>query len=203
MIKVTRRTFIRRSGTATLGSVLGLGLLPSLTRKLHATDQSEPTNVNTSNGVKFGYERDSLTQSWQTKGGTLTITIKFTSSPEKGVCAATGVMSVTRIASFKIIHSKVAYIGTVTDLSLVTWQAQDGVPAVIYVAHPTPPTTAPVVAIANPDNPGQTIGTLFTVGSASTDTAVSMTATVYIGDEYSADYTLGPLAYTVAACTVA
>jgi hypothetical protein len=202
MIRVTRRTFIKRSGTATLGSVLGLGLLPSLTRKLHATDQSEPTISKSSNGVKFKFEKASLTQSWDVKGGKLSISINLSSSPEQGVCALTGVMSVLRVASFVITHSRVAYLGKVTDLSLVTWQSQDGVPRPVYVAHPTPPSTAPVVAIANPDRPAETIGTLFTTGSASTDTAVSMTATVYIGDEYSNDYTLGPLPYSVSPCPV-
>ncbi len=202
MIKVTRRTFIKRSGTATLGSVLGLGLLPSLTRKLHATDQSVPPVTKSANGVKFQYEKASLTQGWDVKGGKLSISITLSSSPEQGVCALTGVISVLRTATFALLHSKVEYTGKVTDLSLVTWQCQNGVPQAVYVAHPSPPSTAPVVAIANPNNPQETIGTLFTTGSASTDTAVSMTATVYIGDEYSADYTLGPLPYTVSPCVI-
>ena len=43
MKKITRRTFAKRTGGATLGSAIGLGILPSITRKLHATDNSGDT----------------------------------------------------------------------------------------------------------------------------------------------------------------
>jgi hypothetical protein len=40
-VQITRRTFVKRTSEMTLGSVLGLGILPSITRKLHAIDGSE------------------------------------------------------------------------------------------------------------------------------------------------------------------
>lgn len=46
MTKYTRRSFVKRTGSATLGAALGLGLLPSLTRKLHAADTSTSQGVN-------------------------------------------------------------------------------------------------------------------------------------------------------------
>ena len=201
MSKFTRRTFVRR-GTATLGTVLGLGLLPSLTRKLHATDESSPPVV--PNGLKFDYAGDGTASRTETfHGGTLTISIAFTCSPAKGVCSTVGLMSVLRQASFSITLSGVFYKGTAVDLSLVTWQVVDGVPRVTSVTHPNPPTTAMDVAIANPNNTNETVGTLFTLGSRGSDPYVSFTAMVFLGDEYSPQYKLGPIQYTATACTVA
>ncbi len=53
---ITRRRFVKTTGGATLGTVLGLGLLPSVTRRLGATDISD---FGARNGVKYadaGYD---------------------------------------------------------------------------------------------------------------------------------------------------
>ena len=200
MSKFTRRTFVKR-GSATLGAVLGLGLLPSLTRKLHATDQSTPPPA--ANGVKFDYEGNGTASRTDTyQGGTLTMSITFTCSPAKGVCGAVGLMSVLRSATFVTTLSGVNYRAAATDLSLCTWQCVGGAPMCTQVLHPNPPTTHPDVAIANINNPNETVGTLFTIGSRGSDPYVSLTAMVLLGDEYSQEFTLGPIQYSVAACTV-
>ncbi len=194
MSRFTRRVFIKRGGAATLGSALGMGLLPSLTRKLHATDQSGgvPTNV------KLTYSQTAKKQSWQYMGGTLTITIQLVSSPESGVCSGSAVMSVSRTAIYTKVSPKVTYTASYSEIANVTWQCIGGVATATSVTHPTPP-SSPDIAIANVNNSKETIGTLSTVGSAGSNPAVSLTATVLIGDELSPDYTLG-LSYTPACC---
>jgi len=194
MSRFTRRVFIKRGGAATLGSVLGLGLLPSLTRKLHATDQSGGESTQ----VKLTYAQPAKKQSWQYMGGTLTLTIQLVSSPESGVCSGTAVMSVARTAIYTKASSRVTYTASFSEIANVTWQCIGGVATATSVTHPTTP-SSPDVAIANVNNPKETIGTLSTVGSAGSNPAVSLTATVLIGDELSPDHTL-ELTYTPACC---
>lgn len=195
MTKFTRRVFIKKSGAATLGSVLGLGLLPSLTRKLHATDQSGETPAN----IKLSYGQTSLTQSWQYMSGTLSMSIVLASSPGNGVCSGTAIMNVVRRATYTQVRPRVTYTGTVSEISNITWQCVGGVASATSVTHPTPP-TSPDVAIANVNNPNETIGTLSTASSGGSNPAVSISAIVLIGDEPSKEYTLGPLSYTPSCC---
>ena len=49
--RINRRSFVKRTGAVTLGSVLGLGILPSINRRLHATDTS--VNPITVTGVQY------------------------------------------------------------------------------------------------------------------------------------------------------
>ncbi len=201
MANISKRSFVKRGGAATLGTFLGLGLLPSLTRKLHATDQSGPPPV--PNGVKFDYAGNGTASRSDTfQGGTLTMSITFSCSPGKGVCAPTGLFSTLRTATFSITLSGVFYTGTATDQSLITWECLEGTPMPAGVIHPTPPTTGPNVAIGNPNNPKETVGTLFTIGSRGSDPYVAYGAQVMIGDEYSPEFKLGPIQYTAACCVV-
>ena len=135
MTRFTRRVFIKRGGAATLGSVLGLGLLPSLTRKLHATDQSggDPRNV------KLTYDEAAKTQSWQYLGGTLTISIQLVSSPESGVCSGTAVMGVSRTAIYTKASPRATYTASYSEIANVIWQCIGGVATATSVTHPTPP----------------------------------------------------------------
>lgn len=190
----TRRVFIKKSGAATLGSVLGLGLLPSLTRRLHATDQSGGLT-----NIKLSYTQTSLSQSWGYLGGTLTLKIQLSSSPGNGVCSGSAVMSVTRTATYTKSLPKVTWSASYSEISNIIWQCVGGVATATSVTHPTPP-SSPDVAIANVDNPKETIGTLSTSGSPAASPAVSISATVLIGDELSPERTLGPLSYTPACC---
>lgn len=76
MTKYTRRSFVKRTGSATLGAALGLGLLPSLTRKLHAADTSTGEGVKTTNTLGVG-----VTSKIDVPGGRLCLSVKFTINP--------------------------------------------------------------------------------------------------------------------------
>lgn len=193
MSKFTRRVFLKRSGTATLGSVLGLGLLPSLTRKLHATDESgDPTEA------RLTCDLDTLSQSWAYMGGTLSLSIVLSPSLGSGVCGSAPVMTVTRTATYVKETKVVTYSAAFSEVSDVTWQCIGGVVTATSVTHPVPP-SGPDVAIANVDNAKETIGTLGVTGSSPTDPAVTISATVLIGDEF-VTHDLGPLAYAASCC---
>lgn len=196
MSDVTRRVFIKRGGAATLGSALGLGLLPSLTRKLHATDQSgDVTNC------KLNHPLLPLSEDYAVMGGVLTMSITLAASSGNGVCSGSAVMNVMRSATYtrKLLPRLAwSYTATFREISNVTWQCLGGVPTATSVTHPVPPTSLDA-AIANPNNPSETIGTLSMEVSNAANPAVQMTATVIIGDE-SASRTLGPLSYRPACC---
>lgn len=212
MSTFTRRSFVKKSGVATIGGVFGLGLLPSLTRKLHATDQSltiagtRPAAQST--GISLTLQLASKTQSWEYLGGTLVMSLQLTPTPAAGVCAGSVVMSVLRTAVYTFVKSNgiggmknVTYKGTAKYNTLVTWLAENGVARFIS-AVPIAPTTAPDVAIANVEASNETIGTLFTVGTHASDTNVALSATVLVGDEYSPEYKIGPLPYQTPACVM-
>jgi len=107
-------------------------------------------------------------------------------------------MSVARTAIYTKASLRVTYTASFSEVANVTWQCIGGVATATSVTHPTTP-SSPDVAIANVNNPKETIGTLSTVGSAGSNPAVSLTATVLIGDELSPDHTL-ELTYTPACC---
>lgn len=130
------------------------------------------------------------------------MSITFSCSPGKGVCGVTGLMSTLRTATFSITLGGVLYTGTATDQSLITWECVEGTPMAVSVIHPKPPSTGPNVAIGNPNNPKETVGTLYTIGSTGSDPFVSFGAQVLIGDEYSPAFALGPIQYTAACCVV-
>lgn len=196
MSKFTRRVFIKKSGVATLGSVLGLGLLPSLTRKLHATDESgEPPgscNINVPQSNSNG--------SWQCMSGTVALSISLAASTDVGQCEEAPVLSLTRTASYTRVKPRVTYKATYTEIAAVTWQCNGGTVSATSVTHPSGPPGSLDVAIANVVNPIETIGTLSVSSSAASDPAVTISAIVLIGDEQSQEYALGPLSYVPSCC---
>ena len=200
MSKISKRSFVKRGTAATLGTFLGLGLLPSFTRKLHATDLSVgPTPT----GIKFDWKGSgTISRSDTFQGGNLSMSISFSCSPAKGVCGTSATMITLRTVTFSITLFGVFYTATATDMSLITWECDQGDALPAYVSHPKPPTTFQDVAIANPNNPKETVGTLFTIGSRGSDRFVAYGAQVLIGDEYSPAFKLGPMEYTPACCVV-
>lgn len=156
MTKFTRRNFVKRTGAATIGSALGLGLLPSLTRRLHALDSSTLL----AQGVEVLYSNKSTTDSWAVQGGTLTITQTITASAALGACVSS--LGVTRKRSYHYIRVKngKTYVGLTSHTDNQYYRCEGGVPVVFYEYHtwPTP------VAVADPNNPQDAIGTLYPGG---------------------------------------
>jgi hypothetical protein len=118
MTKYTRRSFVKRTGSATLGAALGLGLLPSLTRKLHAADTSVSQGVygkwkkNPNNDSKEGTVKvltpvpdtasqpaETLVHTLANGAGTVTTGIQRSMAPYKDCCNS---VTVTDILSINV-----------------------------------------------------------------------------------------------------
>lgn len=104
---ITRRRFIKNSGGATLGTVLGIGLLPSITRKLCAQDSSTHyggikwtdtlANHDTAHATIYGPNEDTVyhAQSYTTQNitdgpyhGTLEVIRSIATDIIPGMCAS-------------------------------------------------------------------------------------------------------------------
>jgi hypothetical protein len=163
MTKNTRRSFVKRTGAATLGTALGLGLLPSLTRKLHATDSSENMPPM---GVRLYLAADPQPTQYQYGGGTLTLSITQTASVAAGVCAPSILLTIVRKAVFVKTVNGSTYTGEMKRTDTVYWCCINGVPS--YVPGTSPSSTQPrSAAITN--SSGQSIGSMSGLGVTSSD----------------------------------
>jgi hypothetical protein len=128
MTKITRRTFVKRSGAATLGSALGLGVLPSLTRRLHAED----TSLESSQGVAILFKTANDVSVFSVNGGLLTVSQVLTVSTASGLCVPS--LKTTRAYDFN--YSKtvdgVVYTGKAAGVVHRYYKCIDGVPTVTY-----------------------------------------------------------------------
>ena len=121
MTHYTRRSFIKRAGSASLGTALGLGLIPSLTSKLKASD--------TSGGIQGVVMQvtSSSTSATATPvafaGGTLNAGVAITQMPTAGVCYAQIVVKWRRWFSY--IRGG-ATIFSEQQLFATTWICEDG-----------------------------------------------------------------------------
>lgn len=141
MNKITRRSFVKRTGGVSLGSVLGLGLLPSVTRRLHAADFSSLTNgvshnlngsaPDTSQNIAPDYRNAVEVQEYLSSalaGGTLQQWVHVGASLRRQECNYSLSLRITRQAVFSIVVGGVTYISAPISLYLVlTYDCQNGV----------------------------------------------------------------------------
>jgi hypothetical protein len=111
----------------TLGTALGLGLLPSVTRKLHATDTS------TGLGVLANWD-DIPPLVVSHAGGTLKLTNAFSCTSGKGVCSGMIYILAKRTAAFSGNGT-----ANIEELTVFTWINAGGVPKLMLELTPTPP----------------------------------------------------------------
>lgn len=122
MTSLTRRSFIKRTGSATLGTALGLGLIPSVTSKLKAVDTSggiqgvvyQPTSKSGSaNAAPVAFA-----------GGTLNAGVSMSTATAAGTCNAQIVVKWRRWFSYS---RDGAAIFTEQQLWQTTWICSSGV----------------------------------------------------------------------------
>jgi hypothetical protein len=156
MTNYTRRSFVKRSGSATLGAALGLGLLPSLTRKLHAGDTSTCGGGGTSGSIQvlLGDLPKPVSQSY--RGGVLSLSLAVTLSAAPAACVPSILVTVRRTARYDKSVNGSSYVGLITRTDLLYWRCQNGAPYLFDEQHYEPGS----VAIANVNNPNDVIGNL-------------------------------------------
>jgi hypothetical protein len=128
MTKITRRSFVKRSGAATLGSALGLGVLPSLTRRLHAQD----TSLESSQGVTILFKTASDLSAYSVNGGQLTIKQVLTVSTAAGLCVPS--LKATRTYDYKFtkVVNNLEYTGIASAVVHRYYKCINGVPTITY-----------------------------------------------------------------------
>ena len=150
MSHLTRRSFVKRTGAVTLGSALGLGVLPSVTRKLHATDTSTILSNIRANPVSLDELLDYPPVS---SVGKMRMNIAVASTIGTA-CGAATIMSVNREAVYTQVAAllnsarqpvldssgnpiMVTYTGRAAISSVATWSCQNGMPAMTTPGHDT------------------------------------------------------------------
>ncbi len=128
MTNITRRTFVKRSGAATLGSALGLGILPSLTRRLHAEDTSTSSDA----GVSAQYTSIYDLAPFEVNGGTLTVEQKLKVSAPAYACVSS--LQVVRAYTFNYIKtvSGVVYRASAFGEMKRYYKCINGIPTITY-----------------------------------------------------------------------
>jgi hypothetical protein len=122
MSQITRRSFVKRTGGVTLGAALGLGLLPSVTRKLHATDSS------VGEGIKFGYTEEVTAGPYALGTCALLLRIEVSSSFGNGNCGeGIGTVVVNRIADVFALPPFSILSGSVVVKQTSKWRCVNGV----------------------------------------------------------------------------
>lgn len=196
MNKFSRRTFVKRTGAATLGSALGLGLLPSLTRKLYAVDSSTA-----SSGIAAYLTSPVVPVNFSVGGGLLTLTITQSCTAASGTCVNSLCVTVKRNAKYTKTVSGKNYVGDITRTDSLYWRCESGVATLYYASH-SQPVSAP---IANVLNPVETIGTLYPDGVTSEDQKTSGLRAKIFDDttgEWSSWYDFGNVSYVVYCCSL-
>jgi hypothetical protein len=198
MEKISRRSFIKRSGAVTLGSVLGLGMLPSVTRKLQAGDVSESIL----RGVSFSWGVTEISSGpLGYCGGTMELKIKLTPGAPKNQCEFAGVMKVKRSASFSIVENGKTFAGEASREFTYNWLCYNGVPTVNSIDEPG----ASEAPIKNVNNPNEIWGSV-SVGTPTSPPHNETTTTGKIsraGGKWTAPTpSFGPLSYSTGCCSV-
>lgn len=129
MEKISRRSFVKRTGAVTLGSVLGLGILPSVTRRLHATDLSQAIIK----GVAFSWDSLQTSKDNVYGNGIMRIVVRLeteskSGSIAKGQCYLTGTITIVREAFCTQTILGQACSGSARNVTTQSWSCKDGVP---------------------------------------------------------------------------
>jgi hypothetical protein len=204
MSKISRRIFVKRTGASSLGAALGLGLIPSLTRKLHAEDTSAPPPPPPVPGVLVLWTTNQINDSWTVGGGTLTLSITQSASAPLNTCTGVLRITVVRAATYlKTIGAK-TYVGNHSITDHYYWRCESGVPRVFHSNGYFSPTGQSSVAIANVNDPNDTIGNLKVSGWTSDDDKTSdATARVMDGvGNVLGEYLLTSISYEVLCCFI-
>ena len=195
MNKLSRRSFVKRTGAATIGSALGLGLLPSLTRKLYAVDSSTA-----SSGVAAYITSPVVPVTVPVNGGLLTLTITQSCTAAPGVCVNSLCVTVKRNARFTKTVSGKNYVGDITRTDSLYWRCESGVATLFYASH-SQPVSAP---IANVTDPADTRGVVYPDGVTSEDQKTSgLRAKIFDNTtgEWSDWSDFGTVSYVVYCCS--
>jgi len=128
MTKISRRTFVKRSGAATLGGALGLGILPSLTRRLHASD----TSTQAGSGVEILYSSVTDLASYKVNGGNLTISQVLASTAVPGSCVPSLKATRSYVFDYTKVVNGLTYNAHVTLEVHRYYSCVNGAPTVTY-----------------------------------------------------------------------
>lgn len=192
MEKISRRAFVKRSGAVTLGSVLGLGMLPSLTRKLHAADSSRVAIT----GVNLNWTSGSMSSVTPYMGGELEVGISIDGDAPKGQCNLTATMHIYRYAIYRKTIEGTGYFGCSWDDAYYTWHCMYGVVSV-KSAHGT--SSGPVTIRSNSGTP---LGAVCLGTSTPGFNAPMADGRVYMNDDWGPAVNVGPLSYAASCCSI-
>ncbi len=193
MEKLTRRSFVKRSGAVTLGSVLGLGVLPSLTRKLHATDLSMALVT----GVSFNWPAVSMVTKSRSGKGEIELGIAIDADAPKGQCNLTATMHIYRYAIYRETRNGSAYFGCSWDDCYYTWHCMNGVVG-MKSGHGTSSGPATIY-----NNAGENVGAICATTSTDGYNNCMVYGQLYQDDEWKPKVPHGPLIYTPSCCVIA
>lgn len=201
MSKISRRIFVKRTGGTTLGAALGLGLIPSLTRKLHAEDTSSPPP---SPGVRVLWSTNKISDSWSVGGGTLTLTITQSASVAPDTCVPSLRVTVIRNSNYVKTVGDKSYVGNHAITDHYYWRCEEGVPRVFYANGYFTPAGKTSVAIANSNDPSDTIGNLkVTSWTSDDDKTTDASARILDGvGNLVGEYLLASISYEVLCCFI-
>jgi len=127
MSRLTRRSFVKRTGAVSLGSALGLGLLPSVTRKLYAVDTSTFMGITPTAAEGVSPSAAGLNYPPGAPVGEMLLTIGINASVAVGVCALSITVTISRTATYTQLQNGVDYKGTAKINSYYIWICEDGV----------------------------------------------------------------------------
>lgn len=195
MDKISRRSFVKRTGGVTLGSVLGLGILPSVTRKLHATDSSIFVPA-TLPGVKLSWGETEMRKTVAYFAGSLEIGIVMDADAPKSQCNLTGTMHAYRYGVYREVRNGSSYSGVAWDDGYYNWHCSNGA-ATLKSAYGTASGPMPIKNSA-----GASIGSIYLETSAASNPQLYASARVHQNGAFGATEQVGPLSYQPACCTI-
>lgn len=150
MTPISKRTFIKRSGSATLAAALGLGIMQSTSVRVRATD----TSVSTA-GVKYFADADpdantqvravapalwvkhyiQSTSAFSYGQGSMEMTVYQDFSAFPNICTQELTVRIYRISKYTQYANGIPYIGKAIDYQLRGYRCINGAIAVETVAH--------------------------------------------------------------------
>jgi len=193
MSKITRRSFIKRTGAVTLGSTLGLGLLPSVTRKLYATDLSQFTVF----GVIFQSEQLVYQDFFDYGPGQLEVGMVLNMEHPLGQCNIWSKCHIYRYATYREERSGVYYNGTTWDSIHATWECVRGVVKLKELwGHESG-------AVPVKNNLGQSVGSVWMEVTGTEDWLThGMRCKAFAGGDWGMDVVPPTISYSVECCGI-
>lgn len=141
-------------------------MVPSLTRKLHASDTSTPAPTP---GVRVQWSTNQISESWALDGGTLTLRVTLHARVLLNTCVTSALTAVVRNGTYVKTTGGKTYQGSHGMIDRYYWRCESGVPVMFYSTGNFTPAGQSSVAIANVNDPTDTIGNIQVAGWTSDD----------------------------------